>query len=42
MTALEAGDDIRATGQPIDDFTLTFITPLRPDDDDISHDTLAK
>jgi len=37
MATLEAGDDIGAAGQPIDDLAFSFIPPLGPDDDDICH-----
>jgi hypothetical protein len=39
MAALKTHDALRVVCQPVDDFALTFITPLRTDNNNISsHD----
>ena len=35
VPALEADDALRVFGQPVDDFSLAFVTPLGADDDDV-------
>ena len=35
MAALKADHALRVLGQPVDDFALAFIAPLRADDDDV-------
>ena len=42
MAPLKTGNNVGAAGEPVNDFAFPFITPLRPNDDDISHDKLAK
>ncbi|GGE30590.1 hypothetical protein GCM10011360_18250 [Primorskyibacter flagellatus] len=37
MAALEAGDDIGALGEPVDDLSLPLVAPLGSDDNDIGH-----
>jgi hypothetical protein len=37
VAALKAHDDVRVVGEEIDDLALAFVTPLRPDDNDIRH-----
>ena len=40
VSTLEAHDSLRIVGQPINDFTFAFITPLRTDYNDIPcHDS---
>ncbi|VTR65111.1 conserved hypothetical protein [Desulfosarcina cetonica] len=40
IAALETNDDIRIGGQQIDNFSLSFIAPLRPDNNNVCHLTL--
>jgi len=41
VPALKANDNIGAAGEPIDDLAFPFITPLRPDNDDIGHSNFS-
>ena len=40
VAALEADDDVRAVGQPVDDLALALVAPLAADDGDVAHDVI--
>ena len=37
VAALEAGDDVGALGEPVDELALALVAPLRADHDDVGH-----
>ncbi len=41
VPALEAHDDVRLDGQPVDDLALAFVAPLGADDDHVRHGCFA-
>lgn len=40
VAALETNNNVSITSEKIDDFTFAFVSPLRPDDRDVSHSLL--
>ncbi len=38
VTALEAHDDVRLLGQPVDELSLAFVAPLGADHDHVRHE----
>jgi hypothetical protein len=39
MTALIAGDGMELFGEQVDDFAFAFVAPLRPENNQIGHET---